>query len=108
MVQKLPARWAPSGAVRQVVPVNEADRRMDVDIQAVLGMLRDGALPLEPGRITTCSSWGRVPPVDEASPGRLLDVMSILECPGDSNSESGWATSLCSVEKAVRATSKYL
>jgi hypothetical protein len=30
-------------AVRTVVPINDADRRMDVDIQAVLRMYREGA-----------------------------------------------------------------
>lgn len=37
-------------AVRAVVPMNDADRRMDVDIQAVLRLYRSGALPI--GEIT--------------------------------------------------------
>lgn len=34
------------GAVRQVVAVNSVDRRMDLDIAAVLGLYREGRLPL--------------------------------------------------------------
>lgn len=41
-----PRSAAMRDAVRRVVPVNEADRRMDVDIQAVLAMYRRGELPL--------------------------------------------------------------
>ena len=33
-------------AVRKIVPVNDADRRMDVDIQAVLELYRKGGLPI--------------------------------------------------------------
>lgn len=34
------------GAVRQVVAVNSADRRMDLDLALVLGLYREGKLPL--------------------------------------------------------------
>lgn len=34
------------GAVRQLVPVNASDRRMDLDIAAVLALYREGKLPL--------------------------------------------------------------
>ena len=41
-----PASVAMRDAVRAVVPKNDADRRMDIDIQAVLQMYREGALPI--------------------------------------------------------------
>lgn len=41
-----PASVAMRNAVRRVVPTNEADRRMDVDIRAVLEMYRAGELPI--------------------------------------------------------------
>jgi histidine ammonia-lyase len=41
-----PRSVAMRDAVRAVVPVNDADRRMDVDIQAVLQMYRKGDLPI--------------------------------------------------------------
>jgi histidine ammonia-lyase len=41
-----PAGVAMRDAVRRVVPMVDADRRMDVDIQAVLQMYREGDLPI--------------------------------------------------------------
>lgn len=41
-----PASVAMRDAVRRVVPTNDADRRMDLDIQAVLRMYREGELPI--------------------------------------------------------------
>jgi histidine ammonia-lyase len=43
-----PASVAMRDAVRREVPMNLADRRMDLDIQTVLRMLRADALPLGP------------------------------------------------------------
>jgi histidine ammonia-lyase len=41
-----PASVAMRDAVREVVPKNEADRRMDIDIQAALELYREGELPI--------------------------------------------------------------
>lgn len=49
------------GAVRAAVPMLSADRRQDVDIAALLELLRDDALPLDAGRAAEAVGAGARP-----------------------------------------------